>query len=229
MCMFFSIIFYSIFQNACYWFSGNAENNTTGNKKIEISQSNGKLSIRDTFPNILCRDLVQEAKNNDNAHCDSTIYKNQSLLFIVRDSFFYAYKNSDKGCQLAFKSIIEYDFNGAILVQNDKNALMLYDIDGDGQLEIFLAVSKGLRFYYFMVYKLDIKENEIVFNPIKRINEIVNPIYDKETGLIYSHLNERDYECEEYYKLDKNNNLIFIRGKETTDKGEKEYTQKTGW
>ena len=157
----------------------------------------------------------------------SMMFDSSQLLFVTRDSALTVYRQKDKDCGLLIKIPID---STDLYSYRDGSPLYLQDLDGDNQKEVLVSVAVNGNNFKFRVYRLMKDKGKISLTKIRRCEELVNPEYDKATGMVRTHWFEKgNYELDEYYKISPENSLVFVKGFERSKGGEKNYTTKTGW
>lgn len=154
-------------------------------------------------------------------------FDSSQLLFVTRDSALSVYRQKDKDCGLLVKIPID---STDLYSYRDGSPLYLQDLDGDNQKEVLVSVAVNGNSFKFRVYRLTKDKDKISLKKIKRCEELVNPEYDKTTGMVRTHWYEKgDYELDEYYKISKDDVLEFVKGFERSNGVEKKYTTKAKW
>jgi hypothetical protein len=185
---------------------------------------------------LLCADILKKPSDNDDASValDSIQLGDKHLLFLLRDSTFYVYQQKANQCELVFETHIDEDPNS----WPDGDKIKLEDIDGDNQKDVFVRVYREKNYYKYCVFRIITGNDKITISKIKRLEELLNIEYDKESGLIRSNWGQKGLELDEFYKLSKDGILTFVKGTRsvmTIDKdGESDvkdtkYTTKEGW
>ncbi len=205
-------------------------------------ENEGKIAqqVIDTLPSMPCSNLLYLNNSEDSIylHYDTLDFNNKKLLFIIKeDSTFSVYENKQGECILIFKKIINYADIGTG-VQESRSALLLIDINGDTQKEILIQTYKNRANGRFMGYHLVSENMGIKLIPISRFEDLYSPYYDPKTKLIVSEIVEKSFHSQEYFSIDKNFNLKFVKGTKSTkfidEDGEsifkeEKYIHKEGW
>jgi hypothetical protein len=193
------------------------------------AQKNSAVQAADATPSLPCATLLkaQNADDLQKIYSDTLTFDNRLLLFVTRDSALHIYHQKENNCAFLLKIPIDStDLYG----YQDGSPLFLTDMDGDNQKEICVTVEKNKGHSQFRVYRL-LKENDhLVLKKIRRFEELINPVYDKESGLVRTHWYDRDdYELDESYRISKDDALVFVKGFESKRGKEKRSETKTGW
>lgn len=203
----------------------------TSLKKDTISAQNtaNQETKMDETPVILCADVLK----NKGAKDDQIIYSatmsidSVRLLFVTRDSALSVYRQKDNNCSLVNKVPID---SCALYSYTSGSPLYLKDMDGDGRKEVLVTVEKKGGHSNYRVFKVAQENTRIVLKKIRRFEELINPQYDAATGLVRVHWSDKgNYELDEYYKISKDDTLVFVKGMELKNDKETKYTTKAGW
>jgi hypothetical protein len=204
--------------------NGQSSVETTSNKTV-VAQAQTEAPPQ-YFP---CATMLKSANPNNlqKIYSDTLTFDNKRLLFVTRDSALHVFQQKDQNCTLLLKIPID---STDLYSYQDGSPLVLTDIDGDGQKDVFVTIEKNKGHSQFRVYRLA-KENEhLVLKKIRRFEALVNPEFDKTTGLVRSHWYDRDdYEMDESYRISKDGVLTFVKGFESKRGKEKRYETKAGW
>jgi hypothetical protein len=181
-----------------------------------------------TLPLVSCETVLKnKAGDLQEIYADTLHYGNQTLLFVTRDSALLMYNQKGTECAFLLKVPIDstdlYGYTGG-------SPLFLQDMDGDNQKEVMITVEKINGHDQFRVYRLVEHQGQIGLKKIQKFEQLIDPRYDGTTGLVRSHWYDRDdYELDEYYRLSKDDALVFVKGYELKKGVEKRYLTKKGW
>lgn len=215
----------------------------TSPKQVQTTDS-GKTLPKDYS---MRHDLISQVKNIDSAqveqcsdilprkgvdyirkiYFDTMTFDNMPLLCVTRDSNFLIYSQKNSSCTLIFKIPID---STDLYKYTDGSPLFLQDIDDDNQKEVFVTIYRNKGNSTFRVYRLIHNDGQMALVKIMKLEEVINPEYDKSTRLIRSHWYDKDnYEVDEYYKITQDDRLVFVKGFKHSNGKDEHYTTKQGW
>ena len=158
---------------------------------------------------------------------DTLMYDNKRLLFTTRDSALTVYQQMDTTGTFLLKIPID---STDLYTYTDGSPLFLKDMDGDNQKEVLVTVDKNGNHLKFRVYRL-VKNNTLIgLKKISRFDDLINPEFDPTSGMVRTHWFDRDdYELDEFYKISKDDALVFVKGLERQKGKVRKYEKKAGW